>query len=158
MSIFGGIRRGARTPVTEAQYTRNDKQEKGEGSSSIIKSADWASPEAGVGGKANIVFELHRMPKNANAVIQILFHSPKGQVHRFDNPITVKVTSKNMTTAWDTKAPQMTDWKKGSFSFRLTVDDETKTSGMLKLTDDAVARYVQKITSDGFDSGPAKKK
>jgi hypothetical protein len=51
----------------------------------------------------------------------------------------------------------MKDWKKGSFSFRLTVDDDTKTSGMLRLTDNAVARYVQKITSDGFDSGPAKK-
>jgi hypothetical protein len=156
MSIFGGIRRGARTPVTEAQYTRNDKQEKGEGSSSIIKSAEWSSPQAGVGGKANIVFELHRQPANLNAVIQVLFNSPDGTVHPFDNPINVKVTAKRMSAAWDTKAPKMKEWSKGSFSFRLTVDNETKTSGMLKLTDDAVARYVQRITTDGFD-GPVKK-
>jgi hypothetical protein len=156
MSFFE-IRRGGHPPVTGAQNPRNDKQEKAGGSNSIIKEADWVSPEAGVGGKANISFELHRQPSNANATIQILFNSPEGTVHRFDNPITVKITSKKMTAAWNTKAQQMKDWKKGSFSFRLTVDDDTKTSGMLRLTDNAVARYVQKITSDGFDSGPAKK-
>ena len=151
MGIFDAIRGRGRPPVTEAQYTRNDRQEKGEGSSSIIKSADWVSPQAGVGSKANIAFELHRQPANADATIQVLFNRPDGSVQRFDNPITVKITAKKMTAAWDAKAPKMKDWNKGSFSFQLTVDNETKTSGMLKLTDDPVARYVQKITTDGFE-------
>lgn len=151
MGIFDAIRGRGRPPVTEAQYTRNDKQEKVEGSSSIIKSADWVSPRAGVGGKANIAFELYRQPAKATATIQVLFNRPDGGVQRFDNPINVTVTAKKMTAAWDAKAPKMKDWSKGSFSFELTVDNETKTSGMLKLTDDPVVRYVQTITSDGFE-------
>ena len=148
--IFGG-----RTPATPPQEARHDKQQKGQGTSSIIESADWAASEACVGAKAHIRFKLHKMPANANATIQVRFHAPTGKVSEFDNPITVKVTAKEMTASWDAKAPKMGEWKKGTFSFKLDVDNDYKISGALRLSENPVARRVQEMYSTGFE--PAKK-
>ena len=155
MSFLGGIRRGPRTPVPQAQNVTNRKTETVEGGS-IIKSATWGRTQAGINDDVAVHIQLVKQPSSPNAVVEIVFHSPDGNTHLFDNPIAVPVSGLNASGAWKTKAPKMKDWTKGHFTFRVKLDNDMKSStNALKLTDDPVARVVRRINSDGFD-GPGR--
>lgn len=153
MSFLGGIGGigGGRRPVPKSPTADNRKVEKSQGVSSVIKSAKWGRNRAGINDTVSINVALNKLAMNANAKIEIFFHSAGAKPHPFDTPISIKVSGLNATGNWQTKAPKMQNWTNGHFTFRVWVDGETMTSDELRLTNDPVARVVRRISTDGFD-------
>lgn len=150
MSLFG-IGRGGRPPVPQAPTADNRKLEKAPNISSVIKSAYWGRTNAGINDKVEINILLNKQATNKNAVVEFFFHSSEADKHPFDNPINIPANGLHLKGHWQSKAPQMKDWTKGYFSFRVKLDGEMKSSDKLKLTDDPVARVVRRNNTDGFD-------
>lgn len=150
MSFLGGIG-GGRRPVPNAPTADNRKLEKARTQSSIIRSAKWGRDRAGINDSVSMIITLNKAPQNSNARVEVIYNAPGKPPHGFDNPITIPISGMAATGYWRTKAPKMNNWTRGYFTFRVWVDGQMATSEALMLTDDPVARAVQRINSDGFD-------
>ncbi len=142
---------GNRFPVPTAPNANNSKIQKVPTQSSIIRSVSWGRDQAGINDDVSIHISLNRPALKAIATVEIFFNGSGGKPHPFDNPITFQIAGTEATGHWRTKAPRMNNWTAGYFTFRVWVDGQMMMSGPLRLTDNPVARAVQRINTDGFD-------
>lgn len=150
MSYLGGFGRG-NGPVRAAPNAHNRELQNLQTSNSIIRSAKWGRDQACVNESVPIHIFLNKPAINPNASVEIYFNSHGLQPEKVEGPIAIRINGMTGIGIWNAKNTKGKDLSKGVFTFRATIDRQTVTSGALALTNDAVARMVKRINTDGFD-------
>lgn len=151
MSFFGnGVGRG-RGPVPGAPNAQNRKLNKPTAINPVIKSARWGKNRAGLHEPVAINVMLQKPAMNRNANVEIFFNFPDGRSEQVGQVLLIPVAGMAANGMWRTSAPRSGDFKRGYYSFVVTIDNQAAESDDLTLSNDPVANYVRRLSTDGFD-------
>ena len=150
MSIFNKIGGGFPPNVPTAQNVRNQQQQNTDTMNGIIRSAVWPQ-RAGLGQRVPFSIKLNRLPIAKSAIVEILFNIPNFPPQVVGVPIILQATSQHLEGQWHATAPRSGNISQGFFTFRVRVDNQSKTSNALTVSNQPVPQVMQKLNKDGWD-------
>lgn len=151
MSFFGGGVGRGRGPVAGAPNAQNRKLNQATNINPVVRSAKWGKKQAGLHEPVSINVMLHRPAINRNAKIEVMFNLPDGRSEQVGQAFTIPVAGLTANGTWRMAQPKSGDGRRGYYTFIVTIDNQESDSDELQLSNDPVASYVRRISSDGFD-------
>jgi hypothetical protein len=149
MSYLGGVGGGGRVP--KAPNANNSQLQNGKSQNSIIKAATWGRKAAGPRGTVAMHVTFNRLPAHRMIKIEVVFNPSRGVPRTIGIPLAIDVVSLQLNHIWRVDVTRVPDYSNGYFTFRVQVQNESVTSDKLEIVDDNVAKYVKRISGDGFD-------
>jgi len=150
MSIFNKIGGGFPPTVPTAQNVRNHQNQNTDTMNGIIRSAVWPQ-RAGLGQSVPFSIRLNRLPIAKSAIVEILFNIPNLPPQVVGVPIILQANRQHLEGQWHAAAPRSGNITQGFFTFRVRVDNQSKTSNALTVSNQPVQQVVQKLHKDGWD-------
>jgi len=150
MSIFNKIGGGFPPNVPTAQNVRNHQNQNTDTMNGIIRSAVWPQ-RAGLGQSVPFSIKLNRLPIAKSAIVEILFNIPNLPPQVVGVPIILQANRQHLEGQWHAAAPRSGNTTQGFFTFRVRVDNQSKTSNGLTVSNQPVPQVVQKLHKDGWD-------
>ena len=150
ISIFHKIGGGFPPNVPTAQNVRNHQNQNTDTMNGIIRSAVWPQ-RAGLGQSVPFSIKLNRLPIAKSAIVEILFNIPNFPPQVVGVPIILQANRQHLEGQWHAVAPRSGNIAQGFFTFRVRVDNQSKTSNALALSKQHVPNVIQQLHKDGWD-------
>jgi len=151
MSFFNKIGGGGFPPnVPTAQNVRSQQQPNTDTMNGIIRSAVWPQ-RAGLGQQVPFSIKLNRLPIAKSAIVEILFNVQNLPPQVVGVPIILSANSLQLDGQWHAAAPRSGNISQGFFTFRVRVDNQSKTSNALTVSNQHVPQVIQQLHQDGWD-------